>query len=180
MSALGTLVAGMGGNPPRMSWRRFWLLAALVTAVVVPGTAYLISRYHIGIDPQRTLCLDRSRIVLIDTHDKTLVRGGTYAFKASGLKPLFADGTTMGKVVAGIPGDEVAVKDGVVRINGEVVSEGMPVAQKIRRSVESFDRSFTLGPGRYWMMGTHPLSFDSRYWGTIGTDQIIGRAYRLF
>ncbi|MDV5555438.1 S26 family signal peptidase [Enterobacter hormaechei] len=28
--------------------------------------------------------------------------------------------------------------------------------------------------------GQKPFSFDSRYWGTVKNDQIIGRAYPLF
>ena len=32
----------------------------------------------------------------------------------------------------------------------------------------------------YWMMGTKPLSFDSRCWGPIHADQVVARAYPLF
>jgi conjugal transfer pilin signal peptidase TrbI len=31
----------------------------------------------------------------------------------------------------------------------------------------------------YWVMGDQPKSFDSRYWGVVYQQQIIGKAYAL-
>ncbi|MFD1690653.1 S26 family signal peptidase [Azotobacter chroococcum] len=33
---------------------------------------------------------------------------------------------------------------------------------------------------RYWFFGRTADSFDSRYWGSVASHQIIGRAYPLW
>ena len=79
------------------------------------------------------------------------------------------------KRVVGMPGDRIAVRDGHVIRNG-------------RRAREAFARGCGGGPecslaaidvpaGHYFLMGDNRgNSNDSRYWGPVPRDQIIGRA----
>ncbi|NDG89011.1 MAG: S26 family signal peptidase, partial [Gammaproteobacteria bacterium] len=36
-----------------------------------------------------------------------------------------------------------------------------------------------LQPLTYWAMGDQPKSFDSRYWGVVYQQQVVGKAYVL-
>ena len=163
----------------RTSRKRFVGKAALVTLALWAGGAAFATRYRIGIDPQRENCLPGHTLFLIDLHDRSPKKGAMYAFRAQGARPFFPDGTPMVKILAAVPGDRVAIDArGTITVNGERVGAGLPLAGAAGAS--RFEGRATLGRGRYWFMGTDPSSFDSRYWGTVGDEQIIGRARALY
>ncbi len=58
--------------------------------------------------------------------------------------------------------------------------EGLQLAGKLHLPESHFYGKATLKENNYWFMGKSLFSFDSRYWGTVKNDQIIGRAYPLF
>lgn len=170
--------------------------------MLVLGTVTLIhgfrENFRLGIDLQEVKCLEHS-VYLINLNEKELIPGNTYAFKSDKrLEPIFDNNTTMVKLLVGMEGDKVEVyqdyeraNDGQlvrkgeaeVRINGDTVATGL--AYLFKPGVH-FDRPFTdflgskvLGENEYWFTGTLPFSFDSRYWGTVKKEQIIGRAYAI-
>lgn len=78
------------------------------------------------------------------------------------------------KRVIGLPGDIVEVRDGVVFVNGELLDE--PYTYGKRTNCNTYCRAVTLGPDQYWVMGDNrPNSLDSRSFGPISGDQIVGR-----
>lgn len=86
------------------------------------------------------------------------------------------------KYMRGMPGDTVEVrKNDQVFINGEASEHGLLLAgEKLGQPASKFYGKATLKEDEYWFLGTSPRSFDSRYWGAVTRDQIIGRAYPLF
>ena len=109
-----------------------------------------------------------------------LVRGEIYAFYAKGLSPIFADGTIIVKVLEGMPGDRAKVTLDETTINGVSVGKGLQVASQHGIDPQKYVREGEIGEGRYWFFGRTPDSFDSRYWGSASTDQIIGKAYPIW
>ncbi len=162
----------------KTSWRSFaWKAALLTLAFWALGTAFA-ARYRVGVDPQRESCLPGHTVFLIDLRDHALRKGAMYAFRAKNARPFYADGTAMIKILAAVPGDRVAIDArGTIFVNGDKVGEGLPLAGA---RADHFRGRTTLAAGRYWFMGTDAASFDSRYWGTVGDEQIIGRAWPLF
>lgn len=81
------------------------------------------------------------------------------------------------KRVIGLENETVEVKDSQVYINGKVLQEPyLP---------EGLDYGefgpFKVPPGQYFMMGDNrPDSQDSRYWGALDKNLIIGKAMLIF
>ncbi len=111
------------------------------------------------------------------------------------------------KRIVGIPGDSVAVRNGVVFVNGErVPSRDAGTFRDDRgeellvQEVQLDGRSFRIledpralpgslsnpppvvvPPGRYYMLGDNrDHSKDSRVWGTVRLAELKGPAYRLY
>ena len=83
------------------------------------------------------------------------------------------------KRVVGGPGDHIAVKDGRVAVNGLLLNE--PYLNGVRTPCAGRWCDLTLGPDEYFVMGDNrPASSDSRAWGPVTKDQIVGRAWLLY
>ncbi|KGM26747.1 S26 family signal peptidase [Photorhabdus sp. RM96S] len=163
------------------SWKRFGVKAGVTLLILWTAGAAFASRYRIGIDPQQEKCLPGYTFFLIDLKDQSLEKGAVYAFSAKNMEPFYKDGTRMVKILTGMPGDKVEINDKwKITVNGDVVGEGLQLAGKLHLPESHFYGKATLKEDNYWFMGKSPFSFDSRYWGTVKNDQIIGRAYPLF
>jgi conjugal transfer pilin signal peptidase TrbI len=78
-----------------------------------------------------------------------------------------------------MPGDRVQVDGSHTLVNGKPVSDGLGLTPKLGKPSADFIREATVPASALWATGTHPKSFDSRYWGFVYDQQIIGRAYAL-
>lgn len=87
------------------------------------------------------------------------------------------------KRVIGIPGDTVTIEDGSVTISNEEFPDGIKLDEPYVKSMN--DAPFfeeELGDREYFVMGDNrDKSSDSRSWGVLQEERIVGRAYiRLF
>lgn len=78
------------------------------------------------------------------------------------------------KRIIGGPGDTVEIKQGMVYINGRLQRE--PYLEN--RDYSDSLPATRVPEGKFFVMGDNrPTSQDSRDWGTIGENQIIGKAW---
>ena len=90
-----------------------------------------------------------------------------------------ADTNFIKRVVAG-PGDRIAIRDGRVILNGKLQNEPFI---KPCGNVEGcdFPREITIPPDHFFMMGDNRgASDDSRFWGPVPRDWIIGEAFATY
>lgn len=161
-------------------WLTFAFKAVMALIILLYALYYLHNRYSIGIDEQKVRCLYPYKIFIIDKHSKLPIRNEIYAFKAMGMEPYHKVGTVAVKQVVGVPGDIVKVTPSITTINGIPVGPGSSeLADKLKKPAEFFSTEYALDEEEYFVMGWHPKSFDSRYWGSVYQDQLIGTAIPL-
>jgi signal peptidase I len=93
-------------------------------------------------------------------------------------------GTPFIKRVIGLPGDTVEIRDdGLVYVNGQALDEAAYAYRNADGQVEpttpqGAGSSWTIGPGELFVMGDHrEASADSRSFGPIKADSVVGRAF---
>ncbi len=88
----------------------------------------------------------------------------------------------LAKCVAALPGDTVEVTPTGLRVNGQLLTATAPLS---RDSAGRWIRRYPRGPhdtlpGWLWLDSNHiPHSWDSRYFGPIPEDRVIGRLQPL-
>ncbi len=81
------------------------------------------------------------------------------------------------KRIIGIPGDVIKTDYAHVWVNGVLLNEQPYVSA----SVNNVAKVWTLGPNQYFVMGDNrPASSDSRDWGVVPRDYIVGKAVFVY
>lgn len=163
----------------------FALKAVTVYLAIFLSGAILInaieSHYRFGVDTQEKRCLPwKYFIAKVGVPDD--IRKGDVLFLV--LKPGRIDysfnQTWLTKMVFGMPGDVLEIKQDRAYINGVPVTHPMNLHAKLGKKPGDFDRKETVPPEHYLMLGTEPNSYDGRYWGFVSKEEIIGRAFPLW
>jgi len=82
------------------------------------------------------------------------------------------------KRLIGLPGDHLEIREGVVYINGQKLDE--PYRAAPPNPVDNYG-PVTVPKGEYFMMGDNrDDSYDSRYWGFVPNDNIIGTPVMVY
>ena len=82
------------------------------------------------------------------------------------------------KRVVAVPGDELSIRDGIPIVNGEPFEGDWEIRPCNGLGGCDFRTPITIPPDHYFMMGDNRgASDDSRYWGPVPRDWIIGEAF---
>lgn len=88
------------------------------------------------------------------------------------------------KRVIGTVGDTVSLKDGDVYLNNQKLNESAYLKPEVKTYGESFLREgqeVTVPQGEYFVLGDNrPFSSDSRDWGFVKRDAIIGQSFLIY
>lgn len=85
------------------------------------------------------------------------------------------------KRVIGLPGEKIRLYQGKIYINGQKLDENAYLSDAVFTGPQSYlkeGRELTVGPDNYFVMGDNrPFSSDSREFGPINRQEIIGRVF---
>lgn len=89
------------------------------------------------------------------------------------------------KRVQGLPGEVVEIRDKVLFIDGKPVKDEhahfAPDARLFKRSPRDNFGPFTVPDGHVFVLGDNrDHSHDSRFWGSVPIDDILGKAFVLY
>jgi len=162
------------------------VLAVVAVSVALLIQAFLVKPYRIPSESMQDtlLIVDRVLVDRISWRFTEPERGDVVVFH-----PPF-DGPVLIKRIVGLPGDKLSLSEGAVYVNGKRLDEpyvrrldGEPVPS------EPFDnglpwalqRPYTVPPGSYFVMGDNRIdSGDSREFGPVARDQLVGRAFARY
>jgi len=167
----------------RRTYRRR-ALVCLVSAAMIFSAAHLAhAKWRVAVDRSEHACLYPYRWFLVSLGVPDTQPGQIVTFKAKGI-PLYEDGTLFTKQVLAGPGATVQVGPFGVKVDGvelPFTDEGLQLLASSGPGT-AFDqaREFTLAEGEIFVTGSNPRSYDSRYYGPVSVDQLVGSARPLW
>lgn len=169
-------------------------LALFYVAVVIVAMALgkysiapAISRHwRVLVDSQEHSCLPFRVAILRVGRPDNVARGDYVAFISHGRVGMGIDAMlaekpgrrVIVKKVLGVPGDILTVENDQAFIGGRFVGD-LDLLRRLGKPSGSFDRKETIGESHYALFGTLPRSYDSRYWGTVPHEELVGVVYPL-
>lgn len=161
--------------------RFFWELIKiflLAMVIIVPIRYFLVQPFFVRGASMEPTYLDGEYLVIdeLSYYLREPRRGEVIVFRFPNNRSQFFI-----KRIIGLPGDTVMVDDGRVVINSEVYNQGaiLDESDYIKAGLRTGGSiSVTLGEDEYYVLGDNrPASSDSRSWGALTRDDIVGRAW---
>lgn len=133
-------------------------------------------------DPHDERCLPDVHLSLMTHWRPTEIADGDLVFWEPKKTPAlsYVKQAFVLKMVAGVAGDRLQIHGGHVTVNGRDVAQGLALAGLYDKTPSQFDRDETIPAGKLFVIGTHPHSDDSRYWGYLNASDVAGKAYKLY
>lgn len=146
-----------------------WLTVAAVVVVVLIIRLFVFEPFTVSGDSMEPTLLNGDRVMVSKlAFDFGKPKTGEVVVFHSPVAPK----QDWIKRVIGLPGETVSIRNDVVYINGHRYPEPF---LKYRSSQNV--APLVVPPGHIWVLGDNrPISDDSRYWGPLAENRIIGRA----
>lgn len=175
-------------------WYEEWikpLIIAIVLALII--RTFIIQPFKIPSGSMRPTLIEGDRIFVskfiygarIPFTNKRIftvrapARGDVMVFES----PLDPDKDFIKRVI-GLPGEGIEIADGKIKIDGEIVEEPSFIHNNFYYNRSVFGKegeAFEVPQNSYYVLGDNSASSrDSRYWGIVPKDNIIGRAFFIF
>ena len=172
---------------PGMDAIREWITVigvALLIAFVVRG--FVLQQFYISGPSMESTMFQNNRVLVnklsYRLHD--IHRGDVVVFDRVTTDGVEVQHDDLIKRVIGVAGDSVSIAGCVVSVNGSEIDEPyLNVYDLAQQNLEDRCRvpemaSAIVEPGHLFVMGDNrPQSFDSRMFGTIEEDLVVGRAF---
>lgn len=155
------------------------ILVVLVVLIVLPVRVFIAQPFIVDGESMFPTFHDRDYLIVdeLSYRFSEPVRGDVIIFRYPNDPSLFYI-----KRIIGLPGETLHISRGAVSItreDGSTLSLNEPY---VVHEDATYTLDATLGEEQYFVMGDNrPKSSDSRIWGTLPRENIMGRAYvRIF
>jgi signal peptidase I len=173
-------------HPPRAVVRRrrarrrmlewpFLVVLALLSAFLI--RSFVVQTFFIPSGSMHETLLEGDRVLVnkVGYHLHEVNRGDVVVFRRPPNFPV-QDEDLIKRVVA-LPGETVQARDGQVYVDGQPLGE--PYVERRCRGTDDFP-PVTVPAGTLWVMGDNRCnSSDSRVFGPVSRDLVVGRAFVL-
>lgn len=190
------LVQTPDSQKPQSGWRELLstigiLVAALFVALFI--ISFVFRSYQVDGPSMESTLQNSDKLIIwkvprtwahITRHDYIPNRGDVIVFSQSGLSQFGQEDTKqLIKRVIGLPGDHIIIKDSKYVVYNKEHPLGfnpdatLPYGKNIPSTTGSLgENGVTVGPHQLFVSGDNrPESLDSRTFGPINTDQVIGK-----
>lgn len=159
-------------------WRHTYLLPFCIAAVITAATTWFSHSYKLILVLNSDKCIPGS-VFVVDTRQKH-VNSGELVMFMSPQTDILPSGINIIKLVAGVQGDRVEVGQFSVSNNSHKFPAPIDSAAKaLNIDTRTLTGTRTVEKDRLFVLGTLAGSYDSRFFGPIKTQQVIGRAYLI-
>lgn len=158
----------------------------IIQSFVISLVAYILI-FHFVAQPQRVVSV--SMLPTFVEGDRLIVEKVSYRFgdPARGHVVVFRypenEDIILIKRIIGLPGETITIREGAVYINETRIEEAYTkdqIATNAGSTIEE-DKPFVIPANEYVVMGDNRTqSGDSRIWGTVSIQNIIGKAFFRF
>ena len=157
----------------------YFMLAVIILKII---SNFVLPERKLLLEPTTAGCLPWDLYLWVGQKDKPVefARYDLVAFPARKMAPYVPDGTNIGKLVAGLPGDTVEIRDGNLFINGVLLGDTAYGAKRLNKPRNHWDTRYVLGADEIFVYGSEERSYDSRYWGPYPKHLVNGRITALF
>jgi signal peptidase I len=110
-------------------------------------------------------------------------RGDLAVFRTDGIVGIPSPHAIYIKRVVGLPGERIVVREGNVFADERQLgrADGLPDSIEYFNGPLTNDSGVTVPEGSYFMLGDNSRnSYDSRYWGAVPRENIVGRVARIY
>jgi signal peptidase I len=173
-------------SAPGRTILEYVVLAVVAIAVALLIQAFLVKPYRIPSPSMEDTLLVGDRVLAdrISWRFSDPQRGDIVVFHPPGPGPVLI------KRIVGLPGETISLRNGEVYVNGKMLEE--PYVRRVDGSPEptepfttglpwALQQPFTVPAGSYFMMGDNRTdSGDSRDFGPVARDQLVGRAFARY
>ena len=154
----------------------YWIVDWAETIIVALILALIIRQFAF----QTSEVMSGSMVPTLEVHDRVIVNKLIFKFREPKRGEIILFKSTIDpkkdfiKRLIGLPGEEIALRNGMLLINGKVIPQ---------KQWNIIWDSTNFGPkkipeGSYFFMGDNrPGSYDSRFWGYVPKKYIIGKAF---
>ena len=150
-------------------------IAVLALAIILPVRYFLIQPFVVKGASMEPNFYDSEYLIIdeLTFHFRNPERGEIVVFRP----PQHTDQYYIKRVI-GLPGETVEIRNGVITIYNAENPNGFALTETyISEVTEGRDRR-TLGPDEYYVMGDNrDASLDSRYFGAVPRDNLVGRVW---